>query len=142
MKDNTDGREIPTLLQMLIQLLEAHLAAFKQARPYWRGVGLVLAELFNFGRHTIAQALLSLGETEGDWSGWYRLFSRERFDEEQLKGILMRETVEAVPVTEPYVVGLDGTQIRRSSVKMPGTSWLKSARSPAFRPGIERGNGF
>lgn len=65
MKDNTNGSEIPTLLQTLIQLLEAHRAAFKQARPYWRGVGLVCAELFNFGRHTIAQALLSLGETEG-----------------------------------------------------------------------------
>ncbi|MBE7551634.1 MAG: hypothetical protein HS126_11240 [Anaerolineales bacterium] len=66
------------------------------------------------------------------------MFSRERFDEEQLNGILFRETLEAVAVTEPYGVGLDGTQISRSSLKMPGTSWLKSARSPTFRPGIER----
>ncbi|MBE7551635.1 MAG: hypothetical protein HS126_11245 [Anaerolineales bacterium] len=68
MKDNTNGSEIPTLLQTLIQLLEVHRAAFKQARPYWRGVGLVLAELFNFGRHTIAQAILSLGKRRGlEW---------------------------------------------------------------------------
>ncbi|MBE7553114.1 MAG: hypothetical protein HS126_18735 [Anaerolineales bacterium] len=80
---------------------------------------------------------MSLGKRRG-LEGWYRLFSRERFDEEQLNGILFRETLEAVAVTEPYGVGLDGTQISRSSLKMPGTSWLKSARSPAFRPGIER----
>jgi hypothetical protein len=142
MKNNTKATRIPTLLQTLIQLLEAHRVAFKQARPYWRAVGLVLAELFSFGRHTIAQALLSLGQTDGDWSGWYRLFSRERFDEAQLNGVLVRETLEEVPATEPYVVGLDGTQISRSSLKMPGTSWLKSPRSPAFRPGIERAQRF
>ena len=57
MKDSTKESRIPTLLQALMQLLEAHRPAFKQARPYWRGVGLVLAELFSFGRHTIAQGL-------------------------------------------------------------------------------------
>ena len=67
--------------------------------------------------------MLGLGQTEGDWSGWYRLFSRERFDEEQLSRILVRETLAEVPAGEPYVVGIDGTQISRSSLKMPGTCW-------------------
>lgn len=138
MKDSTKESGIPTLLQALMQLLEAHRPAFKHWRPYWRAVDLVLAELFTFGRHTVAQGLLSLGQTQGDWSGWYRLFSRERFDETQLSRILVRETLRDVPATEPYGVGFDSTQIRRSSLKMPGTSWLKSPTSPAFRPGIER----
>ncbi len=142
MKDSTKANEVPTLLQALIGLLEAHRAAFRQARPYFRAVGLVLAELFSFGRHTIAQAILSLGQVDGDWSGWYRLFSRERFDEEQLNRILVRETLGAVPETEPYVVGFDSTQISRSSLKMPGSCWLKSPRSPTFRAGIERGQRF
>jgi hypothetical protein len=142
MKDSTTESGIPTLLQELIKLLEAHRPAFKQARPYWRMVGLVLAELFSFGRHTIAQGLLSLGQTRGDWSGWYRLFSRERFGEEQLNQVLFWETVQEVPATEPYVVGIDGTQVHRSSLKMPGTSWLKAARTAAFRPGIERAQRF
>lgn len=58
MKDSTKGTQIPTLLQALIQLLETHRPAFKQARPYWRAVGMVFAELFTFGRHTIAQGIL------------------------------------------------------------------------------------
>ncbi len=142
MKDSTKGEEIPTLLMNLMQLLEAHRPAFKQARPYWRAVGLVLAELFSFGRHTVAQSILSLGQTREDWSGWYRLFSRERFEEEELNRILFRETLGEVGPTEPYVVGIDGTQLHRSSLKMPGTSWLKAARTAAFRPGIERAQRF
>lgn len=84
MKDNTKETKIPTLLEALIQLLTVHRPAFKQARLYLRTVGLALAELFTFGRYTVAQGMLGLGQTEGDWSGWYRLFSRERFNEETL----------------------------------------------------------
>lgn len=142
MKSSTKAGEIPKLLKNLMELLEAHRPAFKQARPYWRAVGLVLAELFSFGRHTVAQGILSLGQTSGDWSGWYRLFSRERFEEEELTRILFRETLEEIPPAEPYVVGIDGTQLHRSSLKMPGTSWLKAARTAAFRPGIERAQRF
>jgi len=40
-----------------------------------------------------------------------------------------------VPVDEPYVVGIDGTQIRRSSLKMPGTSWLKAVGRRHFGQG-------
>ena len=40
MKDNTKEDGLPTLLEKLIELLEVHRPAFKQARPYWRAVGL------------------------------------------------------------------------------------------------------
>ena len=139
MKDNIKERKNAALLEALMQLLAAHRPAFKQAQPYWRSVGLVLAELFSFGRHTVAQSLMSLGQTEGDWSGWYRLFSQERFNEEKLNQVLLRETVTA---DEAYVVGIDGTQMRRSRVKMPGTSWLKAAGTAAFGPGLERAQRF
>jgi hypothetical protein len=64
------------LLHNLFTLLEAHRPAFKQARPFWRAVGLVLGEIFSFGRHTVTQELRSLGVTDGGWGAWYRLFSR------------------------------------------------------------------
>ncbi|NLG99478.1 MAG: hypothetical protein GX491_19150 [Chloroflexi bacterium] len=38
----------------------------------------------SFGRHTVTQDLLTLGLREADWNGFYRLFSRARFDEEIL----------------------------------------------------------
>jgi hypothetical protein len=132
----------PILLQKLFELLEAHRGVFRQERTYWRNVGLVLGELFNFGRHTVTQNLMSLGITDGDWSAWYRMFSRERFDEEALSATLFKETLQEVPESEPYVVGVDGVQIPRSSLKMPGTSWLKAPRTPVFKVGIHRAQRF
>jgi len=131
-----------SLLQELEALVQAHRSAFKQERPFWRAVGLVLGEVFNFGRHTVTQALLTLGMSQGDWSGWYRLFSRERFEEERLSNCLLNETLKHVQEDEPYCVALDSTVIHRSSLKMPGTSWLRDRRFSAFRPGIHRGQRF
>ena len=130
------------LLTNLFQLLEAHRSAFKQERPFLRMVGLMLGEVFNFGRHTVSQELLTLGMKDGDWSAWYRLFSRERYDEEQLSKSLLLETLEQVSVNEPYWTVIDGTAIHRSSLTMPGSSWLRDSRFSAFRPGIHRAQRF
>jgi len=105
-------------------------------------MGLVFGELFSFARHTVTQGMLALGLTEGDWSAFYRLFSQKRFDEEQLSNCLLKETLEHVPVEEPYCVAVDGTALHRSSLKMPGTSWLRDSRFSAFRPGIHRAQRF
>jgi hypothetical protein len=59
----------PALLENLFGLLERHRGAFRQERTYLRSVGLVLGEIFNFGRHTVTQGLMALGMTDGDWSG-------------------------------------------------------------------------
>jgi len=107
-----------------------------------RAVGLVLAEIFSFGRHTVTQGLLSLGVTDGDWSAWYRLFSRERFDEEKLSACLLQESLAHVGAEELYCVAIDSTSLHRSSLKMPGTSWMRDARFSAFRPGIHRAQRF
>ena len=130
------------LLHNLFTLLGAHRPAFKQERPFLRAVGMVLGEIFSFGRHTVTQGLLSLGITDGDRSAWYRLFSRERFDEEKLSACLLQESLAHVGADEPYCAAIDGISIHRSSLKMPGTSWLRDARFSAFRPGIHRAQRF
>src|SRR5512135_96001 len=96
MKDNTKSSEIHPLLQGVIRLMQAHRVAFVQERPYRRAMGLVFGELFSFARHTVTQGMMALGLTEGDWSAFYRLFSRKRFDEEQLANCLLKETLEHV----------------------------------------------
>lgn len=132
----------PVLLPELFELLAAHRGVFQQERVYWRAVGLVLGELFSFGRHTLTQLLMSLGIVDGDWSAWYRLFSRERYRERQMSAVFVKETVKEVRESEAYVVGVDGVQIPRSSLKMPGTSWLKAPRTPVFKVGIHRAQRF
>ena len=142
MKDNTHSKNLPALLQVLLALLQAHRGAFRQERPFRRAEGMVFGEIFSFARHTVTQGLLALGINDGDWSAWYRLFSRARFDEEKLNDCLLRETLEHVPVSEPYVTVIDSTSFHRSSLKMPGTSWLADRRFAAWRPGLHRAQRF
>lgn len=142
MKDNTRLENVPPLISTMFKLLEAHRGAFRQERSFRRAVGLVLGELFSFARHTVTQGLLALGISDGDWSAWYRMFSRERFDEERLSECLLCETLEHVPESEPYVTAIDSTSFHRSSLKMPGTSWLADRRFAAWRPGLHRAQRF
>lgn len=141
-KSSIKVEAVPELVQNLLVLVEAHRTAFRQERSYVRSLMLLVAEVMVFARHTVTQGLMALGMTQHDWSGWYRLFSRGRFDEAQLNGCLLRETLQHVAEGEVYVVGTDGTQIPRSSHKLPGSSWLKAPRTPPFRVGIHRAQQF
>jgi DDE superfamily endonuclease len=130
------------LLEKLFELLGAHRGAFGQERTYWRAVGMVLGEIFNFGRHTATQGLMALGITDEDWSSWYRLFSRERYEEEKVAKIFFRETLQHTRPKEPNAVGTDGVQIPHRSWKMPGTRWMKAPRTLVFKVGIHRAQRF
>jgi hypothetical protein len=130
------------LLQNMVALLEAHRPAFGQERVFMRVGGLLMGELFTFARHTVTQGLLSLGLTDADWTAWYRLFSRQRFDEAQVAGYLFRETLVHVAPDQPYTIGVDGVQVPRSSMKMPGTGWLRAPRTAPFMRGIHRAQRF
>ncbi len=81
------------LLKHLFELLQAHRGIFKQERTYQRVVALVLAEVFVFARRTVTQLLMSLGQTEADWSSWYRLLSQRRFRYEQASEVLLVVTL-------------------------------------------------
>jgi hypothetical protein len=115
---------------------------YQQKRVFNRVLGLVMGELFSFGRHTITQLLLTLGLTDEDWSAWYRIFSAGRFDEEKTGEVMVREMVAEVAVTEPFTVGVDGFHVARCSMKMPGTGWMRGLQTAAFKPGIQRGQRF
>ncbi|GIL13563.1 MAG: hypothetical protein BroJett038_22830 [Chloroflexota bacterium] len=124
------------LLKHLFALLQVHRGIFKQERTYQRVVALVLAELFVFARHTITQMLMSLGQTEQDWSAWYRVLSQKRFKYEQASAVLFGETLKHVAEDEVYVVAGDATQTPRSSRKLEGSGWLRNRRTPPFMVGI------
>lgn len=138
MKDTT----CPTLLQHLFEILAAHRDIFRQERTFWRVAGLLIGELFVFARHTVTQQLLALGLSDEDWSAWYRLFSRQRFDPERAGEQVFSQTLAHVPVDQPYVIGADGVQVPRSSQKMAGTSWLKALGTARFKAGIHRAQRF
>jgi hypothetical protein len=124
------------LLNHLTQLLQAHRHLFRQERVFQRVALLVVAEIVVFARHTITQLLMGVGLTEVDWSSWYRLFTHGRFPYDGASAVLFGETLQHVGPEELYVVAGDGSQTRRSSLKMEGAHWLHNPQSPVFKRGI------
>jgi hypothetical protein len=145
MNKNNDSKEHlgkPALLTELMHLISRCESAYGQKRVFNRVLALVMAELFAFGRHTITQLLLTLGIIDEDWSAWYRLFSHERFDEEQTSAVMLEEMLAEVEEGDPFVVGGDGFHVPRCSQTMPGTGWMKGLNTAKFKPGIQRGQRF
>ena len=130
------------LLRNLLALLAEARPAFGQARVFARAEALVFGQLLTLGRHTITQSLVSLGLVDDDWSGFYRLLSAPRLDIEALRRCLFRQTLAHTLPNEPYVVAVDGVQVPRHSRTMPGTSWLRSPRTPVWMAGIHRAQRF
>lgn len=127
-KDSTVCDRGSSVVAELGRLVDAHRAAFGQERVFERAKALVAGAVMSFARHTVTQALLALGLTEQDWSAWYRLFSHKRYDADALDRCLLSQTLGHVPVTKAYVIGIDSTQVPRSSGKMPGTGWTVCPR--------------
>lgn len=142
MNNNKEVVENPVLMTELLHLIEKCESLYEQKRVFNRILALVMGELFAFGRHTITQLLLTLGLVDEDWSPWYRLFSHERFDEEETGSVMLGEMLAEVDETAPFVVGVDGFHVPRSSQTMPGTGWMKGLNTAKFKPGIQRGQRF
>jgi hypothetical protein len=130
------------LLTEMMRLIGLCQVVYGQQRVFNRILALVMGELFAFGRHTITQLLLTLGLTEEDWSGWYRLFSMGRYDEAKTGEVMLSEMLEEVGESEPFVVGADGFHVPRCSQRMPGTGWMRGLATAKFQPGIQRGQRF
>lgn len=131
------------LINQVFVLLALHEAIFGQERVFVRAVLLVISEVFAFNGHRVTDLLRAVGLVREDWSAWYRVWEKPgRFVEEQAGDVLLRESLVHVEVDEPYVVGIDTTQVWRDSQKMEGSAWLKCGRTPAWKVGIHRAQRF
>jgi len=142
MKDTKEVGESPVLVGEVSGLVKKCEKKYGQKRVFNRVMALVMAELFAFGRHTITQLLLTLGQTDEDWSAWYRIFSVGRYAEEETSGVMLEEMLAEVEEEEPFVVGGDGFHVPRCSEQMPGTGWMRGLATAKWRPGIQRGQRY
>jgi hypothetical protein len=127
----------PVLPHLLPLLLSLALTA-RQHRTRERLLTLCLGYVQTLGRHTLTGVLRSLGRDDLDWSAAYRLFSQARFDLDAARRRLLGSVLTTLGADDPLVVVLDGTQLPRTSARFPGAGWLRSPRTPIWRPGIHR----
>lgn len=137
MTDSTAPVRPTPLLTTFFRLLAAHRPAVSQERVFVRLAHLTIGSVLCLGRHTVSQILVALGLGDVDWSASYRLFNQERVDIERLHDTLVEQVVAVVPETAPsIVVGVDATQLPRSTRTMPGSGYTVNPRSPKWQRGI------
>jgi hypothetical protein len=136
MGDATIARHPTPLLDALLAQVDATRPFARQSRTFARLALVTLGSIVTLGRHTLSQVLVALGIGNGDWTAWYRLFSRGRIAFDQAQHALVRSLLADLTPGMPLPVVLDATQLPRSSRHFPGVGWTKAPRSPAWRPGI------
>jgi hypothetical protein len=130
------------LLRSVLDLLAAYRPVARQERVFVRFVHLSLGGVLALGRHTLSQILVALGVADADWTAWYRLFNRGRLDVGRLQATLLGQVVAALPATGPLVVGVDATQLPRTSRRFPGCGYAVQTRTPKWRRGIHLAQRF
>ena len=125
------------LTTCLFDLLLAYRLAVRQERVFVRLIHLTLGSLLHLGRATPSQMLVALGLGDLDWSAWYRLFNRARVALPLVYQQMVSHLVAVVPAAEPVLaVVVDGTQVPRTSRRMPGCGFARHPRTPFWRRGI------
>ncbi len=81
--------------------------AFAQRRTAQRAARLGLCQLAGVGRHTLTSLLATGGRQFVDWSGDYRLFSRDRWETRELFRPVVGGVLDLLPEGAPFRAALD-----------------------------------
>jgi hypothetical protein len=138
-----DTAAVPrSLVETWFELLGAYRPVVRQERVFVRMALLTVASILALGRHTITQLLVALGVGHLDWTAWHRLFSHARIDVAALQHTLLAQVVADLPGTGPIVAVVDGTQLPRTSQRLPGCGYTVQARTPKWQRGIHLAQRF
>ena len=91
---------------------------------------------------TVTNLICLSGSQHSDWSAEYRLYSKDRVDENILFDAALNEVLAALPETAPLVVALDDTLVRKCGTHINGVAWRRDPLGPAFQTNLVRGQRF
>lgn len=133
----------------LQRLLRPMAYALPDPRPRPKVLDLAVALLCCPKPKTVTAALTWLGEhhprwnRSQDWSDDYRLWSQTQWSLEDLFAPLLAEAVAlSAPAPQPLYSAQDDTLIRKTSRRIPGTSFARDPLSPAFTVNLVVGQRF
>lgn len=96
----------------------------------------MLAALLNQTRGTISNLLCIGGTQDQDWSADYRLYSKERVDEDVIFDQVRSTLLDHLPPTEPLVVALDDSIARKTGKLIHGVGWKRDPLGPPFQTNL------
>jgi len=129
------------LLTAFLHILSAWRTAFPQQRTYQRAVQHALGSLACLGRRCLSRIIWTNGGQQRSWSGHYFLYSRCRWDPQQLFAPILRQALTWCP---GRLVGMamDDTRLRKTGRSIPGASYQRDPLSPPFHTNFMLGLRF
>lgn len=106
--------------------------AFRDARTRELARDLAFSSIVCLGRHTIAGTLTTCGRQDVDWSSAYRLFERERIDEQILFQSIRHGLVSMLPSDAPITVAMDDTLLPKRGRRVANAAWHHDPQGPPF----------
>src|SRR5215471_16562676 len=100
-----------TLLDALLDILQAWIPAFAQPRSGQRAVAQAFGSLLALGRRTLSRTLWALGRQHQDWSADYKLHSRASWNTQDLFQPILQRAARFCD-DSLLVVAMDDTRIR------------------------------
>ncbi len=99
----------------------------------------MLSSLVGFGRHTITGLLRTQNRHQQDWTADYRFYAQDRFDDEQVFGVVRTMVESQLQKPQPLVTAMDDSLLRKSGRKVHGVRYLRDPLSPPFNVNFVRG---
>ncbi|AXI99521.1 DDE superfamily endonuclease [Cyclonatronum proteinivorum] len=84
------------------------------------------------GKRTLTGMLSGSGNQFCDWTAAYRMFSKQRFDPQDLLDVSLRHGVSLAPDNAPVIAHIDDTLLKKTGRKVHGAKWQRDPLGPAF----------
>ena len=114
-------------------------SAFSSDETFSRGRRHLLSQLVCFGRHTVTGLLRNQNRTQCDWTADYRLYSADRFNEDQLFSQVRSEVEQLAAPDAPLIAAMDDSLLRKTGRKIHGSRYQRDPMSPPFHLNFVRG---
>jgi hypothetical protein len=127
-----------TLTEAFLDLCERCAPAFAQQRTARRATRLMFSGLLCAGRKWITRLLCVMGREWRDWSADYKLFSRSKWDAQELFVPAVEESLKHFG-DGPIRLAGDETRTRRGGRRVKRSRWTRDPMSPPFRVNFMKG---
>jgi hypothetical protein len=102
----------------------------------------MLAALLSQNRCTLTNLICTSGTQHQDWTADYRLYSKDRVNEDALFGQARGSLLKHLPNDQPLVVALDDTLVRKTGKKIFGSGWKRDPLGPPFQTNLVHGQRY
>ncbi|MGZ5473841.1 MAG: IS701 family transposase [Thermoanaerobaculia bacterium] len=124
-------------------MVESLRPAIADSRVFARFRRLLLSQLTTEERRTITHLMETSGRMDHDWSGDYRVFSRDAWESTEVFARLLPSVISLHTVPPQLVVAsLDDTNVRKTGRHIPGVSYRRDPMSPPFQANLIRAQRF